>query len=344
MANPTLKDIAKEAGVSIATASLVLNGKGNISQDMRDKIYDIAQELGYIKPVYGPPTATQHLNYLAILIHEDYDRAFLWNFIREMLIQLETAIAREQYFPVILPVHNQQHTNIVFQKVILSKAAGLFSIHYGNAELFHQLEDQGIPVVVVNNSAFQNQFFAVCVDDFQGAYEGTLHLLSLGHTRIAYLDYPKPDVQACVDDRFIGFKKALDERQIEFNEEERLTVDLYEREEFYHKLQQLFQKRHPPTALFVHDDYQAAQVIVLLQRLNLHVPDDVSIIAPGDTLDFNLAFTPQITTMRINTPRMGKLAGEMMLERLANPDEEAHVLKVTQRLIERGTCKALAVD
>ena len=342
MGNPTLKTIAEEAGVSIATASLVLNDKGNISQDVRQKIYGIAQKLGYIKPIYGSPIATQHINHLAILLHEDYDRAFLWNFIREMMVQLEAAIGRQQFFPVIIPINNNQPIPTIVQKVVVSKAAGVFSIHYGNAELFQQLETQGIPVVVINNSAFQNQFYAVCVDDFQGAYEGARHLISLGHRRIGYIEYEKPDVQACVEDRFIGFKKAIDEHRLAFDDKERITVGLHDIETLQQKLGMLLQKEEPPTALFVHDDYQAAQVIVLLQHMNITVPDDVSIIAPGDTLDFSLVFTPRITTMQINTGRMGKLAGEMMLERLESSDEEAHVLKVTQRLVKRGSCKQLS--
>lgn len=248
MNNPTLRDIAKATGVSVATVSLVLNGKGNISQDVRDRVYAIAQELGYVKPVYGPSIAISRTNHIAILVHEDYERAFLWNFIREMLIQLEAVMTREQYFPVLVPVSNMQDIDLIFQKVILSKAAGLFSIHYGNAELFQRFESQGLPVVVVNNSGFQNQFHAVCVDDFQGAYEGTMHLLSLGHRRLGYIDYYKPDVQACVDDRFIGFKKAVDEQQIPFSDEERITVGLHDMEGLFRQIKRLFQQESPPTA------------------------------------------------------------------------------------------------
>jgi LacI family transcriptional regulator len=341
IANPTLKDIAKETGVSIATVSLVLNGKGNISQDVREKVYDVAQRIGYVKTANGGAAALNDMRHVAILVHEDYERAFLWNFIREMIIQLEAVLAREQYYPVILPVSNEQKTAAILEKILLSKMLGVFSIHYGNAELFQQLESQNIPVVVVNNSGFQNQFHAVCVDDFQGAYEGTLYLLSLGHQHLGYIDYYKPDVQACVDDRFIGFKKAIDEKQINFSKEERITVNLYNMDELARQLEQLFRQKQPPTALFVHDDYLAAQIMVLLHRMKLKIPDDVSILAPGDTLDFNLAFTPQITSMSINTSLIGKFAGEMMLERLEHAELETHVVKITQKLIERGSCRRI---
>jgi DNA-binding LacI/PurR family transcriptional regulator len=339
MNSVTLKDIAKEAGVSISTVSLVLSGKRKISKDVRDKVYEVAKKLGYIKPAYGSSIATNRLSHIAILVHEDYEKAFEWHFIRQMIINLESVITQDQYYPVIIPVRLDQETNDILEKVVLSKAGGLFSIHYGNAELFQQLENQGIPTIVVNNSSFQSQFHTVCTDDFQGAYEGTMYLLSLGHRHIGYVEYHRPDIPTVVKDRFTGFKTGLDEKHIRFSDTCRVTVALLNMEELHQKLCKMFEEKYPPTALFVHDDYLAAQVIVVLQKIERNVPEEVSIIAPGDTLDYNQAFIPKITTMRINTSLMGTLAGEMILRRLKHDQEDIHVLKVNQTLVERGSCK-----
>lgn len=335
----TLKDVAKQAGVSIATVSLVLNGKGSISQEVREKVYEAARKLDYIRPNYSASLAAKHISHVALLVYEDYEKAFEWNFIREMIINLEAVMTRNQYYLLIIPVSSRQATNDILEKILLSKTGALLSIHYGNAELFSQLEKQGIPVVLVNNSQFQNQFHTVCVDDFQGAYEGAKYLLKLGHTRLAYVEYRRPDIPAVVNDRFVGFKKALDEAHLDFSEHERITVDLYKMGKLQHGICQLFENVHPPTAIFAHDDYLAAQTIVALQNIKLRVPEDVSIIAPGDTLDYSQVFIPRITTMKINTSLLGTLAGEMVLRRLKSPRESLNVLKVNQQLIERGSCK-----
>lgn len=337
----TLKDIAKEAGVSVSTVSLALSGKRKISKEVRERVYEVAQTLGYIKPAYGAAIATNRLSHIAILVHEDYEKAFEWNFVRQMLINLEAVITKEQYFPVIIPVQLQEDTSDIFEKVVLSKVGGLFSIHYGNATLFQQLEQQDIPVVLVNNSNFQDQFDSVCSDDFQGAYEGARHLLALGHRRIGHVEYHRPDVPAVVKDRFAGFNTALDEAGVTFSEEARLTITFLDLEELHTKLERMFTGAENPTALFVHDDHLAAEVIVALQHLGQRVPDDVSVIAPGDTLDYNQSFIPRITTMRINTDLMGTLAGEMMLRRLRHDLGGLHVLKVNQQLIKRGSCRAI---
>ena len=119
------------------------------------------------------------------------------------------------------------------------------------------------------------------------------------------------------------------------------TIQVLSFPSFFSKLQNIFRRRRPPTAIFAHDDCLAARIIVALQNMQIRVPDDISIIAPGDTLDYNQPFIPRITTMRINNELMGKLAGEMLLERLKNQREDIHVLKVNQQLVKRGSCKQI---
>ena len=341
MANVKLKDVAEAAGVSISTASLVLNGKGQLSQDVRERVLEAAKTLEYSKGLVAPGSSGRYASHVAILVSEDPEKAFVWNFVRRIIIQLETVMTEAGYCAVIIPVSLSQEPQDILEKILISNAKALFSIDYGNQELFQKLEEQNIPVVVVNNSAFQNQFSSVCVDDFHGAYEGARHLLDLGHRRIAYLEYHRPDMPALIYDRFVGFKKALDEAEINFPKSCRISVDLYDLEELYNKLQSLMQHAPPPSAIFAHDDYLAAQILMELQCLGIRVPDDISIIAPGDTLDYHLPFTPQISTISINNELMGKLAGGMMLERFNQAERPLHVLKVNQQLVKRGSCARL---
>ena len=341
MSSPKLKDVAQRAGVSISTASCVLNGKGNISKEVRERIYKAAKHLGYRKNLYASYMAQRKSYHIAILIHEDYEKAFEWNFIRHMIIQLESVITKEGYYPVMIPVNLGLKTVQVLEKILASGAGAIFSIHYGNQELFTQLEDQNIPVIVINNSNFQDKFHSVCVDDFQGAYEGALYLIRLNHRKIAYIEYNRPEVPSVLADRFIGFKKALDEQNLEFPHDYKITINLYDRDELHNKLQALFSGTNKPTALFAHDDYLAARVIVEIVNLKLKVPEDLSIIAPGDTLDYNQPYIPKITTLSINTDLLGKIAGELMITRLKHNPDDIQVLKIKQQLIERGSCKKL---
>jgi DNA-binding LacI/PurR family transcriptional regulator len=90
-----------------------------------------------------------------------------------------------------------------------------------------------------------------------------------------------------------------------------------------------------------HDDYLADNVIAVLTKLNKRVPDDISIIAPRDVINYNEPYISQITTMRINKELMGKTAGEVVISRLKNKQEGIQVLKVNQVLMDRGSVRNL---
>ena len=335
MRSPRLKDIAREAKVSVATVSLVLNGKKNFSTTVRDRVYDAARRLNYMKPGYAASASTNHF---ALLIPEDTRRAFEWNFIGQVLIHLEAVLARERSSLVMIPVHSKRATEDIVGKVIASNVKGLFFMQCGTPKLFQQLTKVDIPIVLVANSDFQDRFHTVCVDDFQGAYEATRHLLLLGHRKIAYGEYRRAASTRAMHDRFIGFKKALNEEDLPFHETYRLSADLLHLETFQTKLYAMFTREDAPSAIFAQDDYLAAQIVVDLQKIGRRVPDDVSIVAIGDWLDYLQPFVPQISTMRINTRLLGTVAGKMIIRNLERKPETVNVIKVNQHFVERGSC------
>ena len=330
-----MKDVAREAEVSYTTASLVLSGKGKISEEVREKVVSAATQLGYQRKPRLSIDKEKASNYIAVL---HYKPDYAWNFIKPFITELEKVFYKRHYYPLLMGMDERSSSEDILQKVVSSGVRGVCSIHYCNEGLFEHLEEQNIPVVIINNSNIQNKFDLVCVDDFQGAYEGALHLIESGHRHILYLDYHRPNFHAVVADRFIGFKKAIDEHQLPFHEGQRITTDVYGMEDLEEKLRERFTKEDKATAIFAHDDYFAARILVVLQKLGLRVPQDVSILAPGDTLAYEEPFIPQITTMKINTALMGKLAGDLMMNRLRKKSKEIHVLKVKQQLIERGSC------
>ncbi len=196
-------------------------------------------------------------------------------------------------------------------------------------------------VVVVNNGGFQDRFHSVCVDDFQGAYEGTLSLIALGHRSIAFVEYERPESPAVVADRFVGFRKALEEAKVSFTADQRITIPFMDAKRLEKKLAALFARDGKPTAIFAHDDYLGLFVIQALAGLGLGVPRDVSLVAPGDVLDYSLPLMPQITTMRIDTSLLGRIAANLMLDRLHGSDAGVHVLKVKEQLVRRASCRRL---
>jgi len=337
MAGATLQDIAKAVGVSLTTASMALSGKGRISPGVRRRVLAAAGQFGYKAKNLNGRGAAQRTRSVGI-IHLD-DRNHEWNFVRPILFELEVALHREGYAPVMVPVSAMGSTDQALRLVEACGLCAVFSVQFSDESLFQELERRGTFLVVVNNSKFQDRYFSVCVDDFQGAYEGALYLVTLAHRSIAFVEYERPDMPALMADRFVGFRKALDENNIPFPPELRITVPFMDGKLLQKKLGSLFSRPDRPTAIFAHDDYLGLFVIRALGDLGLRVPEDVSLIAPGDVLDYNLPGLPQITTMRINTALLGGTAANLMLERFRNDHEDVHVLKVKEQLVKRKTCR-----
>jgi LacI family transcriptional regulator len=340
MQKPKLKDIALSAGVSLTTASMALSGKGRISAIVRERVLNTAKTLGYAKKKHAFSNQNENRR-VGIFMQLDEEWAHVQYLIRTIVVSIQEGLSDKGYTTLLLPIHCRMENDEILRLIDSAGICALFSIHYGNEKLFDILEKSGLPVVLVNNNSFRNKFYAVCVDDFQGAYEGALYLLQNGHRAFAYLEYDRPDMPTLVANRFVGFKKALDEFHIEFFPKQRITIDINDFEGLRKALRTLFSGRNKPTALFVHDDRFAAHIVAILQTMGLGVPSDVSIIAPGDVLDYNEPFVPKITTMRINTALMGKLAMESMINRLCNSPVDVHVVNIKQQLIERGSCRKI---
>ena len=322
--------------MSVATASLALNGKGRISEEVRTRVRDTAVQLGYRarRPSVPRPGGADSVG----ILHAE-DREYEWHFIRPTILELEHALRQRGHLPVLLPAGTHAEPEKAARQVLESGVKAVFALQVSDGALFGELIARGIRLVVINSSGFQAKYHSVCVDDFQGAYEGALLLLGLGHRSLAFVEYARPDSPSVVANRFVGFRKALEEQRVGFPPERRITVPFMDAKKLQKKLGSLFSRSEKPTAIFAHDDYLGLYVIEALGKLGLSVPGDVSLVAPGDVLDYRLPLMPQITTMRIDTALLGKIAANLMFDRMRNTDSDVHVLKVKEQLVHRASCR-----
>jgi len=339
MMKSTLSDIAKNAGVSPSTVSLVLSGKGKISEAVQLKVKAAAVDLGYKK---GPATSSSKSSSIAILFHFDHNLAHTWNILRQVTLKLDEYMARNDYLTLLIPITFDMSDDEIFRKVIDSRAVAVFSMHFGRESLFARLEGLSIPVVVIINSQFQTKFHTVCADNFQGSYEATSQLLRLGHRNIIYAEFDIFQLPATLSDRYLGFYKAMKEHDVDLPEASKLHLDIANGEDIRMKFKAIFSGKDRPTAILFVDDYLAAHSIGILEELGLSCPADISIIASGEVLDYNEPYIPKITTMSTSPELLGKFSAEMMLALFETTPVNTHVLKIKQQLVDRGSCKSLS--
>ncbi len=332
---PKIQDVAAAAGVSKATVSMVLTGNGKISEDVSKNVLSAAEKIGY-KRNQPKGSSTQ---YIAVLAHCCFP--YQWNFIQPFIDGIQNYLVRRSYFPLVINSSPESDPVELFQWIRASGASAMIAIHHNDKAMFQRTQIAGIPVIILNNNNHQRDFHTVSVDDFQGAYEGTHYLLELGHKRILFFEYNRPDQPSVVADRFIGFKKALDEEGIEFPAADRIVLDIGSFEKLAAQVKESLYRRHETTAIFIHDDYLAGYVHKALEGIGIDTPRNMSIIAPGDVLSYDEPFVPRITTMKINTSIMGELAARTAVSVLENKLEGLQVLKVKEQLVDRGSCRAV---
>ena len=330
-----LRDIAELAGVSTATVSLALSGKGRISEEMRASIFSIASELGY-KFRQAPP---KNHKTAIMLLPVASTHGHVWHFLKDIIDYIQYQMTALNYTSLILPILDDQPVQEILEIIQKTGTHAIFSLHYGNIELFNALEASGIPLIIVNNSEFQRDFWSVCVDDFGGAYESVKILHEHGHEKIAYFDYPRPGLSVIFNDRFNGFRSAMQDNHQTFNDSWRITVGLENPKELIKNIIGLLEQKDHPTAFYIHDDFLACRIHHILVSLNISIPENISLLAPGDTIDYEKPESPKISTMKINTQLMGKYAVDLMLSRLQSetPEMQPQVLKLKQQFIDRNS-------
>ena len=336
---PKLKDVAAEANVSPTTASMVFTGKGRISEKTTTAVLETAERMGYIHPI-RKPTRKSKIGRVALLMLIDKEWTFIWYFLNEMIARIKLDLQKIGLNTVIIPVSHNEKDKVIYQKIINLECQAVFSIHFGNDSLFSRLENAEIPVILILNNNYQDKYFSICVDDFQGAYEGTRHLLNLGHTKIGFVDTSREDLPILSTDRYYGYRKALEEEKIEIQKDYLISCPSgLSSVNPDGNFQTLMKGSSPPTALFCLDDEIALQSWSSLTRIGYTIPGDISIIAPGDVLDYSKPYIPEITTMHIDMKYVGRLAVDMLNNRLSNSLNTVHVLKVKQQLLSRGSCR-----
>lgn len=313
----TYADIAREAGVSITTVSLVLRGMANVPDDTRAQVLEIARRLGYLPRPATQSLNASHIRELGVLVksykNEDpFENAFyrgIIDGIKEVCLQYRINVSFS-----IVPVNAQSCSLEVPQMLIDSRMNGVLALGLNlNEESTMQIDRYGVPIVLVDAYSDTNAFDSVGIANYQGAYEAVAYLISLGHRHIGIVG-STPDAFPGISDRRRGYLQALQDNDIR---QSYLIDSLFDPDETYLAcLQYLKQKTHL-TAIFGVDDWVIQGAMRAVQELGLKIPDDVSFVGFDDIIAAQLS--PPITSMLVDLAGMGRTAVRMLMNRVENP-------------------------
>jgi LacI family transcriptional regulator len=310
----TIKDVAKKAGVSIATVSRYLNNS-SLREENRKRIAKTIKELNYQPSIYAHCLAGGKLNSFGLII-PGYEGVFYSFYALEIIRELAFSLDRNAI---------DLHLHIFWDKdnFRTSLVDGVVMADImGNEKQLKRFVAEGIPLVVINRKIDQDDISFVAVDNFKGGYEATEFLIQHGHKEIAHL---AGDLQVqCAQERLDGYKAALKKNGIK-SRENLIKLTNFSRKEARVKLEELFSRKEAPSAVFCCSDEVANEVLNFAEEKRIEVPKRLSIIGFDDNprcLYGNL----MLTTVRQPLAQMAKEAVRILKDNLEG-------IKDTQRII-----------
>ena len=312
----TIYDIAKKAKVGIGTVSRVLNKHANVSDATRKRVLKIVTKMNYKPHPFAIGLARQRTNSILFVIP-----FFATFFFLEILRGIQKQLAGNDVTIILLGVnHPDQIEETLRQSIHRHRVDGIvfcsMKMHdyLADSQMFHK-----VPIVLVDT--YHKNFDSISVNNKQGAYLATKHLLDLGHTRIAILNANLRSVPA--NERFKGYQlaikescKILDPDLIIKTKSEYL--DGFTRETGYEEMKELLALGSKvPTAVFAASDIQAIGALAAITEAGLSCPEDIALIGFDD---IELSGPLGLTSMRQPMSEMGSLTIQRLMERIANPD------------------------
>lgn len=300
----TIGTIAREAGVSLATVSKVVNGRVDVSSATRERVEAVIQRHGY-RPRRAASAAGPGL--LELVFHElDSPWAL------EIIASVER-VAGQHRMAVVLSELGGAHRprQQWLDDVLQRRPRGVILVQSELApEQRGQLESRSIPYVLVD-TAGENVSGVPTVGsaNWAGGLAATRHLLALGHRRIAMIT--GPDDVLCSRARVDGYRSALEEAGVAIDPALIRYGDFYVGGGYDHG-RELLTRAEPPTAIFAGSDYQALGVLRAARELGLHVPDDLSVVG-YDNLPVAEWNAPTLTTIDQPLAEMAATATRMVI-------------------------------
>ncbi|MDH7488744.1 MAG: LacI family DNA-binding transcriptional regulator [Anaerolineae bacterium] len=328
----SIKDIARAAGVSHSTVSRALADSPLVKEETRERIKQLAQEMGYSPHALARSLVTRRTQTVGVVVTTIADP-----FVSEIVRGLEETGQNHGYTIILCNSNAEPRRELAAVKALREKRVdGIIVTASRIGDLYLPLlEDFGVPIVLINNQQTGKYVYSIGTDDLRGGQIATEHLLSLGHTRIAYIASPNNvrSSQARMD----GYRAALEAAGIAFDPA--LVAEGDGRPAAAtHATEHLLSRGVRPTAIFCYNDMTAIGTIRALKKAGIRVPDDVSVVGYDD-IPIVEYLDPPLTTIRQRKYDMGCMAMDMLL-RLLNGAADVQDVTIEPTLVVRESTSA----
>lgn len=332
----TIRQIADQFGVSIATVSLALNDKPGVSSELRAKIKGAAKGAGY--PMKPSPLKIHHqrLNTLGLLVKAEPDLSSPPNpFYSRIIAGVDEAckdLGLNLLFST-LPVDEHNLPQKLPPFIQDSMVDGFLMVGaFLDETIASMLEEWTVPIVLVDGYSDSGRYDMVVSDNFGASCQAVEYLIGKGHRHIAMVG-GELDCYPNLRDRRNGYTRAMKDNDLGGLYYANFNAASSQGEM---EIMELLKNNPQITALFAINDNVAVGAIHAAQKMNLRVPDDISVIGYDDTI-LATTVSPSLTTMHVDTIAMGQGAAHLISLRMHRPEATRVTLVVHPTIVERDS-------
>lgn len=327
----TIIDVARKCGYSKTTVSRAYAEPDSVSEKAKLKIYAAAKSLNYTPNAIARAMVRQRTENIAFIIHEKQSPAILNPFYSPILEAVMRESARRNYSVFVMTNQDVQLPN--GEVYIKKQMDGVIFVGEADPEVIGRLWEQKIPVVLLNNVLDMEGLLCITTSHYEGAVSAVDHLYERGHRKIGLLAGRfSPQVNEA---RYKGYADALARRSLEINPRYIFEIDP-SLEAGERAMAGLLRLEDRPTAVFCTNDTVAAGAMKAVIRAGLRIPEDAAIVGFDDSTVSHIV-EPELTTVRIDMDRMGRLAAEKLFDLIEGIPSAETRIEIPTELIVRSS-------
>lgn len=325
--NVTIRDVARESGLSIATVSRFLNGKGYLSEQSEKKIKDVMERLDYKPNEVARSLSNRKTNTIALLIPDITNPFF-----PELVVAIE-GVARSRGYSLFLMNTEEEllHSNGFWRSLESRFIDGLIlgSFQF-TGEVLKGMENMNLPFVRIDRGAGDDEDNSFGVDNSEGAKLAVEHLIEVGCKKVAHISGPSSYPSSL--ERVKGYREAMD-KYLPLQEECIYEGD-FSLESGQNLTKQLMNNHKECDGIFFGNDLMAIGALKALKLMNIRVPEEIAIIG-FDGIQLTQMVDPEISTIEQPIDELGKLATTHLIDMIEKKNEGSNYVKLDVQLRKR---------
>ncbi|MCL4394950.1 MAG: LacI family transcriptional regulator [Chloroflexi bacterium] len=328
----TIVDVAREAQVSLATTSRVINNEAHVRPEKRERVLRAMDRLGYTVNLQARSLRGGRSRMIGLVVR-DVGTGYAGEIVRGIDLEL----AESEYDMMLYTTHRRKIQESAYVDMLSrGMADGLLLILPRHPEAYLRvLRQRRYPHVLIDHQGIDDRGPAIGATNWQGAFDATQYLIELGHRRIGFI-CGSMDL-GCARERLAGYQAALKHFGLPADPAMVREGDFFQTRG-YSAADELLSMPTPPTAIFASNDVSAFGVMEAVRDHQLRIPDDISIVGFDDVPQATQVHPP-LTTVRQPLEQMGRAAARLLLKIIQEPKHPAQRVDLPTELVIRETTR-----